>query len=460
MSLDRLKEVGLILVGAVSLYLAFSKLNLWFLSPLTFLILLARKRLKFWLLLGFLGFSLSLSWVHIASHKYGQVFSPVAWFLVLLLAGVLALYQFGGSFLLWRLTGFRLYLFPFIWVGVEFLRSNFPYGGFPWFLTGSLMLDIPFLKFNLSTLKVFGAGILFLLILTLPFSKGLRYRSFVVALTLFLTYLSLWIHYSRLNPYEDKLRVALIQPAIPQDVKLSEEEFRQSTPIYIKLIEKAIGKGAQIVFLPESAFYFFISELRYEGKEILKLSEKAPIVVGMVDVDFENLIAYNSVVVIYRGRVEDRYNKIKLLPFGEYIPKPFGFAKEVFSAIAGIDYVPGEKIKPLGIEELKMATAICFEVAYCSLIKELSKDANFLVVLTNDAWFENSDGTYQHMKLARLRALENTKFLLWVNNTGPSAVISPEGKVLKSLGYMERGILLYELPVNSNALLNTLNRPE
>ena len=84
---------------------------------------------------------------------------------------------------------------------------------------------------------------------------------------------------------------------------------------------------------------------------------------------------------------------------------------------------------------------MCFEIAYPFYVKKFKCD--IFAVITNDGWFLDSDGTYQHMRMARIRSFENGVFILWVNNTGPSAVISPDGTILKYLPYGERGILFF-----------------
>ncbi len=448
MPLDRLKEIGKALLVALLFHLPFSKLNLWFLLPVPFFLLIRERSFRFWLLTGFFAFFLSLHWIYIASYRYGSVSLPVSWLMVALLALVLALYQFGLSFLLWKLLGFRIWAFPLVWVLVELMRSFLPYGGFPWILVGSVLMEVPILKFLLSTVKVYGGSLVVLTGVVLTYTKHKK-ASLTLALAVGgLIYLSLWNYYSKVSPRKEKpFRVAIVQPAIPQDVKLSDEAFRRAYPLYLELIEEALRRGAQLIILPESAFPFFVSELGYEGKEILEISKRVPIVVGMVDVDFDERIAYNSVLAIKNYKIVDRYDKVRLLPFGEYIPQPFGFVKELFPAVSGIDYLPGRELKPLNLGSLKVATPVCFEVAYCRLVKELSANADLIAVLTNDAWFENSLGTYQHMRLARLRALENSKYILWVNNTGPSAVISPEGQILKATEYGKAQVLVYEVPL-------------
>ena len=131
------------------------------------------------------------------------------------------------------------------------------------------------------------------------------------------------------------------------------------------------------------------------------------------------------------------------MPFGEYVPFPFSFVKDIFGAIAGVDYVSGERVKCVRAGKVKVGTPICFEVSYFSLLREFSQCADLIAVLTNDGWFRDSDGTFQHLRQARVRALETGKYLLWVNNTGPSAVISPRGEVLKLIPYGKEGLLEY-----------------
>ncbi|MCX8059802.1 MAG: apolipoprotein N-acyltransferase, partial [Aquificaceae bacterium] len=85
--------------------------------------------------------------------------------------------------------------------------------------------------------------------------------------------------------------------------------------------------------------------------------------------------------------------------------------------------------------------------AYHSLVKKLSERANLLVVLTNDGWFRDSDCTHQHYLWARVRALENGKYLLWVNNSGDTGVIDLYGRALSKMPYMKRGVSLHEVPL-------------
>ncbi len=440
MSVEGLKKVKPFLLS-VFFYLSFSKLSLWFLLFPFFFLLSRQRSFKVWLSVGFLSTFLSLLWIRIAMIKYGEVYPPLAYILIALLALFMALLQFGISYWLWRLAGYNLLALPPAWVFAEVIRSNFPYGGFPWLIVGELLVHVPLLFKHLSAGGVYlGSFVVWFLALT-PYAL----KSRGVALGLFISILLPIPFWKEQANIPDGVKIAIVQPNVREDIKLDREAFYGILPSYFKLLENAIEYRPDIVFLPESAFPFYGHELASEGKRLLELSHRAILVTGIVDIRFgEEIEPYNSVFVIHKGKVVDFYDKVRLLPFGEYIPFPFSFVKEIFGAIAGTDYLPGEELRCLEAGKLKIATPICFEVSYFHLVRKLADCADLIAVLTNDGWFEDSDGTYQHFRQARARAVETGKYLLWVNNTGPSAVISPEGKVLKEIPYGTEGIIFFE----------------
>ncbi len=440
MFVKRYETIILSVVPAILLYFAFSKFNLWFLAFPALFILSFIRNFKYWFLCGFTFFFLSLLWLRIAMIDYGGVFPLIAYFLIALLSAILVFLQFGISWLLWKFSSFNLFLLPFFWVVAEILRSHFPYGGFPWFLIGEMLIDFPLLKYYLTAGGVYLGSLIGWYLAILPrFLINFKIIAVVVIFVLPLFFLN--------TSYKNvpSLKIAVIQPAVPEEIKLRKEEFYKLLPQYWKLIERAIEKNPDIILLPESAFPFTASYLYSEGKKLLKYSEKALVITGLIDIRYgkEGLQPYNSVFLLHKGRVVDFYDKVKLLPFGEYVPFPFGFTKEIFGAIGGIDYVPGDDIKCMKVGDLHLATPICFEISYFSFIKKAARCADLLVVVTNDAWFRDSDGTFQHLRQAQLRALENRMYVVWVNNTGPSAVISPEGKILKKIPYGKREFLIY-----------------
>ncbi len=442
MSYKGSKELIYSFIVSFFLYLSFSKLNLWFLGYPALFILANLRSFKGWLLSGFFFFFLSLFWVRIAMLDYGGVYPPIAYLLVVLLSLFMTLYQFGFTFLLWKTFRFNYITLPFLWTAVEILRSNFPYGGFPWLLFGELLLDAPLLKYYLTSGGVYLGSVIVWGISLIP----LLIRGRLGVLTL-LSILLIPIPFIRTEVHTlgREFKVAIVQPNVLEEVKLNERKFYEQLPNYWRILDEVLKHKPDAILLPESAFPFTADELYEKGGKLLDYSESSVIVTGMIDIRFgEGWEPYNSVFVLHRRKVIDFYDKVKLLPFGEYVPFPFGFVKDLFGAIAGMDYIPGKDLRCLRVNGVSIATPICFEISYFGLIRELSKCSDIIAVFTNDGWFRDSDGTFQHLRHARLRALENRKFLLWVNNTGPSAVISPEGIIIKEIPYGKEGFLIYK----------------
>ncbi len=434
-----------VLVGLL-LYLPFSKHALWLALLPALYLLFKNPKPYFWNTSGFVFFFLSLRCVNIASVEFGGLNPLLAYLIFTLFILFLTLYQFTLPLLLYRkfLVPFPLAL-AFLFVLFELLRSYFPYGGFPWLILGSVLVDVPLLRLSLYHLGVYGASLMLVLLALL-----LVHKKFIHGFILLLLVLLLSLHagYELRKTYREAktLRVALIQTAVDQRVKLDWRVFREHTPEIMKVVEKAVKGKPQAVFLPESAFAFMFSEeFNPYRQRLMELSMDVPIMVGLIDVR-EGLKPYNSVYLLDGGRVE-YYDKVRLLPVGEYLPYPFGFLKSIFGSISGIDYVPGDTLKSLDLRGVKIATPVCFEIAYWDLVRELSKDANLMAVFTNDGWFKDSDCVYQHLRWARVRAVENGLYVLWLNNSGGTGVIDYMGRVLERLPYMERGILFYHVPL-------------
>jgi apolipoprotein N-acyltransferase len=372
---------------------------------------------------------------------YGDVLPPIAYLLIVSLVLSLVLMQFGISFLLWKLFKWHPVALPFGWTAAEVLRSNLPYGGFPWLLVGEMLVDFPFLKYYLTAGGVYLGSILLWSGVSLTLVR--KKRELLALAGVFLIPLP-FLNLDRKLPPD--IKVAIVQPNVEENIKLDKELFYKYLPNYWELLEQLKEEKPDIVLLPESAFPFTANKLHSEGKKLLEFSKEFTIVTGLIDIRFmDGWEPYNSVFVIREGKVVDFYDKVRLLPFGEYVPFPFGFAKDIFGAIGGTDYVSGGDPRCLTVNGVKVGTPICFEISYYHLVKKFASCSDFIAVLTNDGWFRDSDGTYQHLRQARVRALENRLYLFWVNNTGPSAVISPEGEIIKEVPYGKKGFIVFSL---------------
>jgi apolipoprotein N-acyltransferase len=399
-----------------------------------------------WLSAGILFFLSSLFWVRISMVDYGGVYPPIAYLLVLTLGLFLGLYQMGLSYLLWRLLRFNAVALPFIWTGVELLRSHFPYGGFPWNLAGEMVLYIPFLREYLSAGGVYLGSVLVISASVIPFN--IKKPKVLIPLLLLFVIPIPFFKEPRIPDTLRGVKIAIFQTNVPENIKLDKPAFYRTIPAYWTTMDEILKEKPHIIFLPESAFPFDGKDIHTEGKKLIEYSKKAMIITGLTDLRLGagGYSAYNSVFVIHKGEINDFYDKVKLLPFGEFVPFPFGFVKKYFGAIGGIDFTPGEEVRCLRAGRIRVGTPICFEVSYYSLVRKMSQCGELIAVLTNDAWFRDSDGTFQHMRQARIRAVENRKFVLWVNNTGPSAVISPDGEILELIPYGKRGYIVFTFP--------------
>ncbi|MCS7171343.1 MAG: apolipoprotein N-acyltransferase [Aquificaceae bacterium] len=427
------------------LYLPFSKYELWFLVLPALMLLFALREARLWFLSGSFFFFLSLRCASIAGVEFGGLHPIIFYILFMPFVLLLSLYQFYAPLKLWQmLAQNKLWALPLMYALFELLRSHFPYGGFPWLILGSLSPYVPLIRDSLLYTNVYIHSLLLLYSAMLLLRRRLK-TLFLIWLVFTTAGLFALIEKGERIKGSESIRVALVQTAVPQEEKLNRESFKKHAKDLLDLVEGATRMKVDLVVLPESALHFFYSEEEEDFNiRLRELSFFKPILVGLVDLR-EGTKPYNSAYLLEKGMTLDYYDKTKLFPIGEYMPKPFGFVKDLFPALSGIDYTPGKRLKPIEYKNMKIASPICFEIAYHDLTKKLSKQADFIVVLTNDGWFGNSDCTHQHYLWARVRALENGKYVLWVNNSGDTGYIDPYGKILEKMPYMKRGISQHEI---------------
>ncbi len=432
----RFKELILGLIAGTLFYLVYSKYELSYLIFPAFFIGLRREKLTFFTF-GLTACLLSLFWLRlpiIQSGEYPYVYALLGAFLIIFLVFLI---QFGLTYLVWSFFKFTWISLPFIFVAVEVLRSFFPFSGFPWLLAGTPLINIPLLKYSLVPFTVYGGSLVVLLLSILARFNKKQIIATLLGVT-FLSFLGYIMHRER--EISGDFKVAIVQTNIPQHIKLNKELFKREYPVILELIENAQEENPDIVILPESTLPFFLEDLDTVGKDLLELSKKTPIIFGIIEIE-RDFAPYNSVVLLKDGKIVDIYRKHILVPFGEYTPFPFKYLSSLIPYFGLTDYEKGEGAKCFKVDKLSIGTPVCFEIAYPFYVKKFKCD--IFAVITNDGWFLDSDGTYQHMRMARIRSFENGVFILWVNNTGPSAVISPDGTILKYLPYGERGILFF-----------------
>lgn len=418
---------------------------------------------KKWIFISFIYSFLLTGFIFHTLYKFGDIglfLSLVFTFLLVLSVGFL---QFGISYLLEKIYSFDLLMLPFCWSLTEYLREYFPFDGFPWFPVGTLLVNVPFYNLLISFFGVYGASFIVLWTAVSIFYGFKKNFISLILLVIFFIFLTpfIYLYKNSAESFYKKqnfIKVAIIQPDIKEEIKLNDKEFYKKSFEVLPLINDAINKKANLIILPETALGFIYSDYKNPlRKAIFYYSNFSPILIGLDNIKFKQkdgslmkILPSNSVYLIYKEELLDHYDKVKLLPFGEYVPFPFHFLKKYFSAINGIDFIPGKKESPIkgniDGKNIKIATPICFESDFADFTRKLSKGASIIVNPTNDGWFSFPEPLLNEEQ-AKARAIENGLYLIRANNSGISSIISPFGKETAYLGFHKKGILYGYVPL-------------
>src|SRR5210317_88070 len=423
---------------------------------------------------GVVFFAVTLYWLNIVMTTYGHLPVLLSFLLYLLLAAYLALYWAIASWAACRLREFRGYSFaltlPVFWVALEFLRE-FLLTGFPWASLGYSQHDwLPMVQsadlfgvYGVSYLIVLCNAVLaecFLLKSRSP-SQGRPGKALAVAIVLLLGNYAYgaWCLQQDPDTRAESLAVAVVQGNIPQEHKWRPENQVNTVQTYRDLSLRAEQDGEKdLIIWPEAAMPFYfqdggpladsVAELAAEAKTSLLFGSPA------YRRDSGALRYLNSAYLLSpTAEVQGRSDKVHLVPFGEYVPLG-KFLPFVNKLVAGIgDYSPGE-INPLPIGAHKLGVLICYEVIFPELAREyVRQGSDLLVNITNDAWFGKSSAPWQHLAMARFRAIENRVWVARAANTGISAFIAPSGKVVKQTGLFETAFLSSEVGLGDKTKL-------
>ncbi|HEY1723787.1 MAG TPA: apolipoprotein N-acyltransferase [Steroidobacteraceae bacterium] len=421
---------------------AFAPLNFWPLAIVCPAVLMwlweyssARRAAWLGLTFGAGTFTVGVWWLYISIHEVAQAPIVLTIGLVSALVGIMALYHALLGYLANRVLPasgpWRWFVgVPALWLLIEWWRGWF-LSGFPWLSLGYSQTDTVLAGlaplagvYGISGLLLVMSGALVALV------RGSR-RARLAAVALLLLPWPLGAALGRIewtHPAEAPISVAIVQGAVPQDLKWQADNIDPTRELYTRLNEQALG--ARLIVWPEAAIPQLANEVaRYLGQQWSEARRNdSDLVMGILRA--ENDRYYNSILVL--ADKLSFYDKQHLVPFAEFFPVP-NFVRSwlEFMDLPYSDFTPGAARQPtVAAAGTRLDLGICYEDAYGSTNLPALASAGLLVNVTNDAWFGHSWARYQHFQIGRMRAIEAERPLVRAGNDGISALVGERGQIL------------------------------
>ena len=377
--------------------------------------------------------------------------------------------------LLWSGHWMRVFAFAFAFALIEFVRGTM-LTGFPWNTIGYAVLFHPVLMQAASLIGLYGITFLAILIFALPLvvlaiPAHFNTRKFiplamVVVLIAGQLGFGVWRYAGNRTDYLDNVTLRLVNPAIDQRLKFDPARQDEIVATYLRLSEQIVGEekasleGITYLIWPESVFPFLLTERRDVLSAIADLLPPGTqMITGAMRAEPGTAgnpygKVYNSVFLIdENGEIIGAADKTHLVPFGEYLPLQKtleSFGLEQLTRLRG-GFEPGaERATLTGRAAGAFLPLICYEIIFSGGIRQLSNvdhdNAQWIVNLTNDAWFGNTPGPWQHLRQSVVRAVEEGLPVIRVANLGISAVIDPYGRMRAVIGRAQRAVSESALP--------------
>ena len=427
----------------ISLGLFYNELN----SPST----ASRRWSGFWqeLLYGLGVFGFGTSWVYVSIHEYGHLNSLISAAITLLFVLYLSLFTASaGSF--YRHLQLKPYsilsimAFASFWTLSEYLRATL-FTGFPWLLVGMGQIDAP-MRNLLPILGVYGVTFLTCIaasLLIYIFKQARNQRLLPVSGFLLIVLLPQTLAHlqSAQNPSNTakSLSVGIVQSNVSMRDKWDEALFWKLLEQYQKEITHLLG--TDLIVLPEAAFPVPASYIQDILKQMSNEAKQAgsAILVGVPQATaFDDNVFYNALMGL--GEAEGTYLKQHLVPFGEYNPRPLRFLTRWIELPSNME--PGSVKQPLiTVQQVPIATLICYELAYGDLLRKQIPTAQFIVSISDDGWFGHSLAMYQQQQIAQIQSLQTGRYQVMANNDGLSSVIDDQGYITDALTPFSAGVL-------------------
>jgi len=402
-----------------------------------------------WWGLGY--FIVGLYWICISLFVDPEKFAWLTPFALFGLPSILAIYI--GVFALLCFRFRSILLFAVAWVVFEYLRSKL-FTGFAWNLIGYVLTISDITLQPASVIGIYGLSFLVVLFATMPALLFSSKRAILYnGLNVILLAAILAFGYLRLehNPTQySNVKIRIVQANIAQSLKWDAKEKFNGFKKHLDLMQRQGLDNINIVIFPESGIPYYVNENPVLVSDIGEmLPEKTILLTGGLrgQGDEKNWQAWNSLFAInHEGKIIAQYDKHHLVPFGEFIP--FRNILPLENIAGGIgDFSRGAGAETLFVAEYPaFSPLICYEAVFPDEATDKKGRAKWLVQITNDAWFGVSSGPYQHLQMARVRAVEQGLPLVRAANTGISAIFDPFGRMVAWLPLGKDGVIDAYLP--------------
>ncbi|MDX1764322.1 MAG: apolipoprotein N-acyltransferase [bacterium] len=420
----------------------------------------------------------TLYWLTLTMENYGGVPRWLSLLILFLFALYLAVYTGLFSWLVVALKWFPMPLFltaPFLWVTLEYGRGHL-LTGFPWALLGySQYRNLPLIQVSDMT-GVYGVSFIVVLVNTALFESLYTLSHWRRARTPFPPYrltfpllaaifcLASALGYGawrmdQLRAMEPQrfLQVGVVQGNIEQNHKWDPLYRDKIIATHTRLTREIALEKPDVIIWPEASVpFYFMAEQNYQSQLLTLIDDMGiNLLFGSPDlrVKDEKQNFYNSVFLVSPGAVlKGSYDKIHLVPFGEYIPlrRALFFLNPIIEQIG--DMTPGDAVTLMELDQAVLGTPICYEIVLPHLVRRfVSQGADVIATLTNDNWFGRSSAPYQHFSMAVFRAVENRVPVVRSANSGISGLIAPDGRITKETELFTEDAFSERLPL--------LNRP-
>ena len=397
-------------------------------------------------------------WLYTSIHDYGDIPAPLALLAIAVMGLGMGLFHGFMAWIFNRFVGKQPLAFAALWVLQEWMKTWF-LTGFPWLFVGYAFTEQHWLSSLAPVAGVFAVSFVAVLLATSLVDVFRKRAGYLVVAALFLAVsIGLWLGnpaWTQPKQNTPNLKVSLVQGNIPQDLKWLTEYRYKTLEIYATLSRTEWGQD--LVVWPESSIPMFQTEAWPFMTEVVKVAKETD-TTWVTGIPYKDETAfdpktqayapfYNSVIAL-GAQAEGLYKKQNLVPFGEYIP--FQGALDLFPGLAGsqevLNYSRGpENQSPLKVRGHNLGSAVCYEVAYPDTTRRNAQNTDFLLTISNDAWFGTSAGPLQHLQMVQMRSLETGRWFMRATNTGVTAIIDHTGKIVARAPQFERTVLRGEV---------------